>query len=152
MITGPLTLYDTALHRFAAGSLRLPALRLTALLLNGTYVPDQAGHTVLADISPHEVTGGDYTRLQVTGVRVVAAPGAAQFMTDALNWGEPVNLPPVRYMVLVEGVATALGAASSLIGVVDLAPGGGAVESQRACFSLTPPASGWFEITALSAA
>ncbi len=148
MITGPLTLYDTALHRFAKGSLRLPSVRLTALLLGGGYTPDQNSHAVLSDVASHEIAGGSYTRLQVSGARVLPASGAAQFTTDAMNWGDPVNMPPARFMVLVEGLAAQLQANSKLFGVVDLSPGGGAVESQRGAFTLTSPASGWFEITA----
>ncbi|MCJ9428687.1 hypothetical protein [Kordiimonas marina] len=146
MTAGPFLLYDTTLAALMAGTLNpLADTDITAVLLSPAYVPDLAAHTTYADISAAEIIGSDYRQLRLTGGMVAPLSGAAAaFTSDPLNWGNPVTLPPTRYMTLLLGLPSALTPASPLIGVQQLTTG--AVEAVRGAFTVSPPAGGWFHL------
>jgi len=144
MLTGSLTLYDSALNALVAGS--LPSLQsspVSAVLLAPAYVPDTVAHARFADMSTHEVKSATEFRLQMTGVSVTVAT----FYSDDLVFGDPITLGPARYLALVLGFSAVLNADSPLLGYCDLVPGGGALEAQRGRFAVTAPAGGWFQLT-----
>ena len=145
MIAGPLIVPDSTLNALLGGQLPpFPGANLTALLLGATYSPDFALHATLSDVSPHEISGHDYRRLVVTGTSVTAAPGGAVFATDAISWGDPVTMPPCKYLAVCFGSLGTLQGAERLLGIADLAPTHAAVEAMRSAFTVTPPAPGWF--------
>ncbi|WP_286828751.1 MULTISPECIES: hypothetical protein [Kordiimonas] len=148
MITGPLQLYDQSLVALLDGSRKLlDEAKLTALLLNATYVPDLSAHATLADVSGFEIAGGDYHRRSVTGGAIQAATGVAAFTSDAISWGDPVTLPPAKYLAICYGALGTLAPESPLLGVMDLAGSAPSVEAVRSSFRVTPPASGWFTLS-----
>jgi len=143
MLTGSLTLYDNALNGLVAGSFpSLQASPICAILLAPAYVPDAAVHARFADVSVHEAKSAGNLRLQLTGASVAAAA----FHSNDLIFGDPVTLGPVRTLALVMGLAGGLTADSPLLGYIDLAPAGGALEAQRGRFAVAAPASGWFQL------
>ncbi|NVJ71384.1 MAG: hypothetical protein HWE08_13565 [Alphaproteobacteria bacterium] len=145
MIAGPLQLYDSAVLSLVDGSRKpLSQEPLTALLLKPTYVPDLAAHTQLTDVEALEANTGDYRRLALTGPIIRAMAGGASFSSDPISWGNPVSLPPVKYLLLAYGAPGTLSGSSSLLGVLDLAENAPAVEAVRSSFTVTPPAGGWF--------
>jgi len=146
MTAGPFLLYDSMLTALVAGALApLPEADITAVLLSPAYVPDLAAHTAYGDVSAFEISGGDYHGLRLTGGAVAPLSGAAAaFTSDPISWGDPVSLPPTRYMALVFGLPSALKSSSPLIGVQQLATG--AVEAVRGAFTVSPPAGGWFHL------
>jgi|GEM_PF-3866433 len=146
--TGPLQLYDRSLVGLLDGSRKLlDEASLTALLLSSNYVPDLAVHRVLADVSAFEVSGGDYRRRSVTGGTILASTGAAAFSTDAISWGDPVTLPPVKYLAICYGALGTLAPDSQLLGVMNLAGDAPSVEAVRSSFSVSSPLGGWFSLT-----
>lgn len=148
MITGPLNLYDKSLVALLDGSRKLlDEAKLTAMLLNATYVPDLSAHATLADVSAFEVAGWDYTRRSVTGGAIQASTGAAAFTSDAISWGDPVTLPPAKYLVMAYGALGTLAPDSPLLGVMDLNESAPSVEAVRSSFRVTPPTSGWFALS-----
>lgn len=148
MITGPLQLYDKSLVALLDGSRKLlDEAKLTALLLKTSYVPDLTVHSTLADISAFEVSGDDYQRRSVTGGAIQASPGAAAFTSDTISWGDPVTLPPAKYLAICYGALGTLALDSPLLGVMDLAQGAPSIEAVRSSFRVTPPATGWFTLS-----
>ena len=146
MTTGSMKLYGTAFAGIMT-VLRLDQARLAAVLLDGRYVPAMDSHSRYGDIKPFELGGGTYVPQPVNGVRVEEVAGGAAFHTDTIRWPAPANLMPARYLALVFGTAGALKQTDRLFGLVDLAPGGGAVEAQRGHLSVSPGEDGWFSLT-----
>ncbi|WP_417451285.1 hypothetical protein [Kordiimonas sp.] len=150
MNTGSMMLYAPAFERLMTGALKLPLVSLSAVLLDGRYEQDVHQHERYSHIAPNELSGGDYKPVGVTGVRVEPVSGGAAFYTDPISWGDPVDLPPARFLALVQGWPGKLRADDALFGFVDLSPVGGAVEAQRGAFSVSPATNGWFALTAPS--
>ncbi|WP_262689790.1 hypothetical protein [Kordiimonas aestuarii] len=148
MNTGPMILYAPPFEHLMTGVLRLPLARLSAVLLDGRYVPDMSQHDRYSHITPYELSGGDYGPVAVAGVRVEPVPGGAAFFTDPIIWGDPVDLPPARFLALLMSLPGKPKAEDALFGLVDLSPAGGAVEAQRGAFGVSPPTGGWFTLTA----
>lgn len=146
--TGPLLLYDQALLPLLRKS--YPSLEeagLIAVLLEAAYVPDLSTHSRFADIRADEIAAADYRRQVVTGGQLTASGGVVCFTSDPISWGNPVTLPPLRYMAILYGGPGLLTDDSPLLALMDLGPAGGAVEAVRGDFTLTPPNTGWFSLT-----
>jgi hypothetical protein len=147
MTTGPLILTDGMILRLVTREpAPLDVADLTAVLLSVHYTPDPAGHDTFGDIAAFEISAPDYARRRLFGGRFAAGEGGAAFHSDPLNFGDPVTFPPVRYLAFCFGTPMALPGASPLVGVMDLAPAGGAVEAVRSAFLIPPPPGGWFSL------
>jgi len=147
MTTGPLILSEAMLLALLSGTPeRLDQAALTALLLTPDYLPDPVSHGVYADIAAYEVAATDYQRQRLHGGRFAATATGASFTSDPILFGDPVCLPPVRYLAFCFGLPAALEDDAPLVGVMDLAPGGVAVEAVRGRFAVTPPAEGWLTL------
>lgn len=151
MPIGSLLLTDSMPYSLLSGEpWRLDETDLTALLLLPTYQPDSALHTSFGDIADHEVHGADYQRQRLHGARFFKTAKGASFSTDSILFGDPICLPPVRYLAICAGLPTTLDMSARLVGTLDLAPDGVAVEAVRGRFAVNPPADGWFTLTQVS--
>jgi len=144
---GPITLYDSALYGMLACTQPGLVSPITAVLLSAAHVPDMAEHTQFSHIKAEEIAGYDYARKQVTGQALSLVDGSVRFTSDTIQFGNPVTIGPVKYLALVFGSAGTLADSSVLLGLADLAPSSGAVESQNSGFAITPPAEGWFSLS-----
>ncbi|MBL4791006.1 MAG: hypothetical protein JKY60_18815 [Kordiimonadaceae bacterium] len=144
MITGSLNLYDSALAGLLSGRCSsLANTSVTAVLLSPGYAPDFAAHSSFADIVQAELKGAAALRHLLTGTRI----NGAAFLSDSLLFGDPVTVGPVRYVAMVMGTPKGLGTESALLGFLDVAPEGAALEAQRARFEIIAPAEGWFRLS-----
>lgn len=151
MQVGPLFLTYTMPYSLLTGEpMRLDTVDLTALLLRPDYQPDASAHTSFGDIADHEVTAPDYQQQRLHGARFLKTATGASFTTDDLLFGDPICLPPVRYLAICIGLPKALDMSAPLVGILDLVPGGSAVEAVRGRFAITPPTEGWFTLAQAS--
>lgn len=147
MPSGPLLLYDQALEGLLSGALpSLETAPLTACLLAPNHQLNLSGHSQFLDVVDDEVPGRDYERVAITGQYIDRSGTVPSFHTDSVNFGNPVTLGPVRYMVFVCGSKGNLNVSSPLLGVLELSVGG-VVEAQRSSFEISQPAEGWVRLS-----
>lgn len=148
MPAGPLSVYDSALSGMLSQSLpSLVSSPVSAVLLNPGHEVDLAAHSRFSDVEAFEIDMAEYRRQPVTGARVIPGVGGASFHTDTIHFGDPVTIGPVAYLVIAYGAVPRLSNDSPLLGIAELSVEGGAVEAQRSSFSVSAPASGWFEFS-----
>lgn len=144
---GPITLYDSALYGMLACTQPGLVSPITAILLSAAHVSNMVAHSQFSHIKADEILGYDYARKQVTGQGLSLVDSSVRFTSDTIQFGNPVTIGPVKYLALVFGNKDTLADSSLLLGIADLAPSGGAVESQNSGFAIMPPVEGWFSLS-----
>ncbi|WP_262694477.1 hypothetical protein [Kordiimonas aquimaris] len=120
---------------------------LSAHLMTPAFVPDQIGQETFADIASHEITGFDYSPRPVNGIAVIADNGSWSLATDAIIFGDPVTVPPFRFLVMAYGSVAAPASSKQLLICVDLNPSGNALEAINGVLKIETPPAGWLTIT-----
>ncbi|MCK0068043.1 hypothetical protein [Kordiimonas laminariae] len=113
---------------------------ITAVLLSPAYSFENT-HRQYVDIKAFSLRSSDYQPTQLNGKRVF---DPASFISDPINFGNPVTIGPVGAVALVKAFPKALKDTSLLLAVGNFINSGSPVESIRGPFILTPSPSGWF--------
>lgn len=137
MAAGNFTLYDNAKLLLLNGGLNMASAGITAVLLGSGYTPS-AAHSAWSDVSANEIADSGYAEQAVSGQTVTLASGTVTVDSGDISFGTNVTLT-AKYLVLVQGTAGSLTAASKLIGYCDLNTGGGTVSSTAGAFSVNTP-------------
>lgn len=124
---------------------------MSAHLLVPTFVPDTALSATVATVVDFELASSDYQPQSITGQSVFGAGDVWSFTSDPILFGDPVTLPPFRYLVLARGHVNAAASAKPLLACLDLGldlgASGTAREVVKGAFVIRPDAAGWFSIT-----
>ncbi len=150
MAVSTLTIYDGALAGIMDGSLPgFSNASLSAHLLNASYAPDKTLHQTVEDVAAFEVVSSGYSAAALTGVRTVVQPGRVSLQTDPVLFGDPVSVPPFRYLLFAYGHPNAPAGEKALLGYSDLSAEGGALEVVRGSLVFTPDETGWITLSQL---
>lgn len=139
--------YQQAMRAVLSGALPgFGGVGLSAHLMKPAFVPDQIGQETFADIIAYEITGSDYSPRSVNGIAVTAESGSWSLETDTIIFGDPVTVPPFRFLVMAYGPVAAPSSSKQLLLCTDLAPSGGALEASDGALKVEMPSTGWLTI------
>lgn len=148
MTVGNLVIYDNALTGIFNGTLpALPAASLSAHLLSAGYAPDTVLHSSFNDVAAFEVQGHGFEAKSLTGVHVVTGAGQVSVHSDPIIFGDPISVPPFRYLLIAYGLPGAAADNKALFGFADLSTGGGALETVRGSLHFSHGDGGWFGVS-----
>lgn len=148
MSSASMKLYEQSLVGLFLGALKgYGASDLSAHILGPSYVPDLSAHATLDQVAVHEVAAADYAPQAVSGVTVTPVAGTVIISADPIVFGDPVTIPPFRYLLLAYGLPTVEAARKSLVGYADLSPNGGAREAVDGAVVMTFGSNGWISLT-----
>jgi len=117
---------------------------VTAVLVDTAQVPDRATENAYSAISANECSDVDYAQVALTGKTIAVEGDRVRFNCAKIDFGASVSIS-ARYLYLVFGTAGSLVAGDRILGHIDLT-GTGNASSVSAEFSVTPPATGLFEV------
>ena len=141
-------LYEKTMQSVLSGLLPEPAAcSLSAHLMVPAFIPNQTTQETFADIAAHEMSWRDYSARAVTGAAIMVNNGVWSLTSDPIIFGDPVTVPPFRFMVMAYGAPAAPPATKQLLLCADLVSGGGALEATRGALKIEPPTAGWFAIS-----
>jgi hypothetical protein len=148
MSVGPFQVFDETIEAMGKGTLGdLTSTSLSAVLLSNAYTANLATHAAFADISAHQITGGTYAPIAVTGAIYNDITGGFNFDTNDISWGLNATIPDCRYLAIVAGSNGSLQPTDLVVGFQDLITGGGSVSATNGEFTVQAPVGGWFEVT-----
>lgn len=118
----------------------------TWALLGSGYTQSDTD-TTWGDVSANEISDSDYAQQAVSGLTITNNAGEAQFDSDPADFGSNVSIE-AKFLVLVQGTATALAAGDKIIGTVDLDDSSSTATkiSRNGAFKITPHANGFWRI------
>lgn len=142
-------IYTKTLRSILLGAIASPGeSTISAHLMAPSFVTDHINDQTFADVIEHELSAAGYVPRIVTGVQIQTSGTTCLFTSDPIVFGDPVTVPPFRYLVIAYGAPASAPHKKQLLTAHDLAPGGGALESTNAALKISPPALGWFNISA----
>lgn len=152
MTVGVVTVYRANIDDMSLRDLLGATVKM--MLIKSTYTPDytNAGHSVLADVSSHEIAAGNgYTAggFTLTADTVNQITNGWNYSSDNPTWNATGGSIPVwRYGVLVV-VGSLWGKTSPLIAgfLGDTAPADVPATTAGNPLAIQAPAGGWFGVT-----
>lgn len=149
---GPFTFYAENLNLLKVTD--LTGLTIKVLLTSSAYTPDtdNAGHSVLADVTNELANGNGYTTGGVTLTGLAVADFSTtgyKFSSNAASWTASGSGIPAWRNAVFYASGSVWGLTSPLLGffLADSAPADWPLTASGNGFNLNCPANGWFTIT-----
>lgn len=148
MLIGEMITFEHTLREVLAGV--MPGYinsGLSAHLMSHGDAPDVSVQQSLADIAGSEITGQDYGAVSLTGLSVDVGDGKVSIKSDAILFGDPITMPPFRYLLLASGLPGAAASSKKLVAYCDLATNGGVREVIRGSLVFSHGVDGWLSFS-----
>jgi hypothetical protein len=148
MSAGAFTVYTKAIQNIGDGSFNLPSDTLVMALLTSAYTPAPNTDALWSDVSANEVvTGSGYTAggVVLSGVTWTISTATNTLTCTAPTWA--TFSATFKYAVIVRRASASLAGTDKLLSYVDGNSGGGSVVVGGGTLTITPNASGIFNVT-----